>query len=41
MARKKVTVLVLKLNSFVFFKTLEIKWLRTYHRFMICTSKHI
>ena len=33
--RKKVTVLVLKLNSFVFFKTLEIKWLRTYHRLVI------
>ena len=40
-ARKKVTVLVLKLNSFVFFKTLEIKRLRTYHRLVICTSKHI
>ena len=40
-ARKKVTVLVLKLNSFVSFKTLEIKRLRTYHRLVICTSKHI
>ena len=24
-----------------FFKTLEIKWLRTYHRLVICTNKHI
>ena len=39
--RKKVTVLVLKLNSFVFFKTLEITWLRTYHWLVIRTSKHI
>ena len=39
-ARKKVTVLVVKLNSFVFLKTLGIKWLRTYHRLVIRTRKH-
>ena len=39
--RRLLYVLVLKLNSFVFFKTLEIKWLLTYHRLVICTSKHI
>ena len=38
--RKEITVRVSKLNSFVFFKTLEIK-LRTYHRLVIRTSKHI
>ena len=28
-------------KSFVFFETLEIKWLRTYHRVVIRTIKHI
>ena len=39
--RKKVTVLVMKLISFVFFKTLQIKLLCTYHRLVILNSKHI
>ena len=34
-------LLWLKLNSFVFFKMLEIKWLRTYYLLVIRTSKHI